>query len=477
MGIVSICCCLAGQSLAQTTWRRTYGGLGAEEARSVIETSSGGFLFCGSTGSFGDGGDVYVFRTGSDGILEWSAFHGGPGAQVGVMAAEVDGGYILAGTTSLGSQGGYDMLLLRLGPMGELVWSRNIGGPDWDLCRDMKVVQDGFVLVGISYGPGAEDGDALVARTNAVGDTLWTRLIGGSGNDEALGVDIDPTGNILVSGRMDAMSDDEDAFVSKLSPEGDLLWTTRFGGDSADYVSCTVPSGDGGYVTVGGTRSYADISQALIRKLDVNGESIWQREHGTPGSTGDMEMRRLVRRADGGYAMVGFNSALNAGGRDMFLVRLNPDGYWETGKNYGGFTDEEGYGIGYLNDGGFILAGTTDGYGPGFRAVYAIRCAADSETEDDTVFPTFDTVDIDDFEAIERGPSIYPNPSTGIFSIGSELSPTMVHVTDICGKVMERHNVDASGQYSSLLPSGIYLVELWSGTSVLHRGRLLIVRD
>jgi len=252
---------------AQDTWRRTYGGYGVDECRTVIHTMDGGFLFGGSTGSFETDGDMYVVKTDASGVVQWSLPFGGLGVQNSVAVVESDPDFFLAGMTALGGHGGYDFTLTALGHTGSILWVSDIGTPDWDLCADMDRMEEGFILVGTTYH-GDPAGDVWVVRTDEVGDTVWTRRLGGAGLDEAFGVNVDGSGHILVAGRLDGDSDDEDGFLARLTSNGEVDWLERFGGDSADVAFDVVESEDGAYVLVGATNSYATVPQVLVRKMD-----------------------------------------------------------------------------------------------------------------------------------------------------------------------------------------------------------------
>jgi len=420
---------------AQDTWRRTYGGYGVDECRTVIHTMDGGFLFGGSTGSFETDGDMYVVKTDASGVVQWSLPFGGLGVQNSVAVVESDPDFFLAGMTALGGHGGYDFTLTALGHTGSILWVSDIGTPDWDLCADMDRMEEGFILVGTTYH-GDPAGDVWVVRTDEVGDTVWTRRLGGAGLDEAFGVNVDGSGHILVAGRLDGDSDDEDGFLARLTSNGEVDWLERFGGDSADVAFDVVESEDGAYVLVGATNSYATVPQVLVRKMDQAGGLVWQREYGTLGET---RMRRIVKWSNG-YAMAGFNTVSNAGGKDMFLIVLDGSGEWVRGKNYGGLGDEEGTCLQALPDEGFVVAGFSQNYGPGPTAFYAVRTAPDAETADDTVYPYLDPVGIQDVSHTPAMIRVVPNPNNGHFRIGSDPLMRSFEVTDLSGRTVEKRS-------------------------------------
>lgn len=73
-------------------WRRTYGGVDIEMARSVQQTSEGGYILAGHSSS-----GVYLVRTDSLGYEIWSRTYGTSGAYGSSVQQTSDGGYIITG--------------------------------------------------------------------------------------------------------------------------------------------------------------------------------------------------------------------------------------------------------------------------------------------------------------------------------------------------------------------------------------------
>lgn len=97
-------------------WNRTLGVSDQDWARSVQQTTDGGYIIVGSTGCFGDE-NLWIIKTDEDGNEEWNLTYGesSPCAIAHSVDQTADGGYIIAGEISNIETGGTDFLLLRLG--------------------------------------------------------------------------------------------------------------------------------------------------------------------------------------------------------------------------------------------------------------------------------------------------------------------------------------------------------------------------
>jgi hypothetical protein len=96
-------------------WSRTFGGPGDDQVRSVQQTSDGGYILAGYTESYGAGNtDMYLVKTDATGNQEWHQFFGGTDWDDAFSVQQTsDGGYILVGYTGSYGAGGYDMYLVR----------------------------------------------------------------------------------------------------------------------------------------------------------------------------------------------------------------------------------------------------------------------------------------------------------------------------------------------------------------------------
>jgi hypothetical protein len=465
---------------AQFTWRRTFGGYGSDRSSSVRELLSGGFIVAGSTGSFGQGGgDAYVMKLAPDGSVIWSRTFGDAGVESGVSCRELADGFVIGGTTSTGDHGGYDLFLIRTDIDGNVLWERTYGGADWDICSDMEVVSDGFILSGTTYGSGS--GDAFIVKTDLSGDTLWTRAVGGTFLDEALGVCALQDGGYLISGytRIDEDGANTDAMAFKLAFDGSPLWTHLYSSDSLEYFHDAFETSGGDIICSGSTRSASPHWQIVLERIDATGSFIWRQFY---GSVDDFEGREIVGRINGGFAVTGYLSAFSAGGKDMYLLLTDDQGNFILGKNYGGLGDEEGFSVDATFDGGYISAGITESYGPGIQAVYVVLGDSVGETDDDTVIEFLDPLPVPDLTSSSEQGQLWPSALSPGDPLHLRLNVppgnAKAQVFDLRGTVVATFPVQQQETTTHLpdLAPGHYSLVVADGGGLTFRSRFIVVQ-
>jgi hypothetical protein len=149
------------------------------------------------------------------------------------------------------SGSGRDAVVAKFKPDGSLAWTRVFGGNGGDLARRVRLVPDGsgdvFVVGTLTQSSGriltapsttldptggqsykGGESDAFLARVSADGELLWFIFVGGNGKDEGVSLAVAGT-TVYVGGRSDSTSlsfsglakagprgDGSDAFVSQV---------------------------------------------------------------------------------------------------------------------------------------------------------------------------------------------------------------------------------------------------------------------
>ena len=252
------------------------------------------------------------------------------------VAADTLGNIFITGYTrgSLGGpvNGTHDGFVGKYNASGSIEWVVQHGDEGVEFLYEAAADGLGNVFVaGISGGelgsPGGGIHDAILAKYDSTGKQIWTRQLGTSADDRALGLSTDAGGNVYISGttrgNLDGVSAGlGDGFLGKYDGSGNFIWVRQFGSPNDDFIQGAA-SDSVGNVFVTGSIGGDDV----VMKFDSAGNRIWDRSFGTS-------------RYDSGNALAtdhfgnvyiagsteGSLATANAGDRDAFVTKLNRNG-------------------------------------------------------------------------------------------------------------------------------------------------------
>ncbi len=345
-----------------TYWAKSYGGNDVDAGSCIQQTADGGFVVVGNTYSFGSGfSDFWVIKMNSDGSIVWEKCYGMAKDEHAYCIQQTsDGGYIVAGGTNSTGLGSADVWILKLDENGNILWEKSYGGSGYDYAYYIAQTSDsGYIVAGTTDSFGAGNDDVLIMKLSENGTVEWQKTYGG--NDyEWVGniVETSDGGYIFCGGGYFSNGAGLcDAWVVKLSSNGDIVWQKIYGGSDYDSAMYILPTSDGGYVVSGYTCSFGQGEEDIwILKLDSNGDIIWQKTYGDSGSN-VQTFTPLERTSDGGYVVSGVF------GNDIWIVKLDSNGDVVWQKKYGGTQWDEPAFITETLDGGFILTGYATSFG------------------------------------------------------------------------------------------------------------------
>ena len=244
------------------SWSQTFGGSSNDCGYCVQQTSDGGYIIAGWTLSYGAGSyDVYLIKTDASGNQQWQQTFGGGPDDIGNSVQQTsDGGYIIAGYTGSYGAGYWDVYLIKTDASGNQQWSQTFGGSYYDRGNSVQQTSDGgYIIAGWTEAYGAYNTDVYLIKTDASGNQQWQQTFGGSFDDLGFSVQQTSDGGYIIAGKTESYgaAGGDDVYLIKTDAYGNQLWSQTFGGSSNDDCGYSVQqTTDGGYIIAGYTESF-----------------------------------------------------------------------------------------------------------------------------------------------------------------------------------------------------------------------------
>jgi hypothetical protein len=477
LSIICFFCLFTTEGKTQPiTFQKTFGGSGNDYSSSVQQTSDGGYIIAGYTRSIGIFDfDVYLIKTDSNGDTLFTKTFGGSDWDDGRSVQQTtDGGYILAGYTSSLGAGSFDVYLIKTDANGDTLFTKTFGGSGNDHSNSVQQTSDGgYIIAGVTYSFGAGFYDVYLIKTDVNGDTLFTKTYGGGGDDYGSSIQQTSDGGYIIAGGTESFGTGSgDVYLIKTDANGNTLFTKTFGGSDNDYGYSVQQTSDGGYIIAGGTESFgADSGDVYLIKTDANGDMLFTKTFG--GSGYDIG-NSVHQTSDGGYIIAGQTYSFGAGG-DVYLIKTDANGNTLFTKTFGGSGYDRSYSVQQTSDGGYIIAGRTSSFGAGGYDVYLIKTDANGivPVKENEYTPLH-------FSLHQNYPNPF-NPTTTLSFVISHSSFVTLKVYNVFGQevatLINNKHLEA-GNHSvefnaSNLPSGVYFYRLQAGSYVATKKLLL----
>jgi hypothetical protein len=381
----------------------------------------------------GDKADIVIAKHDRHGNPVWSKRFGDSSNQFAAkLVVDSDDNIVFVGRVyghtnfggaELGAAGSGDIVVAKFDSDGDHLWSKIFGGKDPERAERIAIAKDGDVIltgtftskVDFGDGPFVSEGqrDAFVLRLDAdTGAHVFSRQIGGSGDDYGFGVDVGDDGEIVIAGRFEksiklggSLSSEggTDMYVASLTAGGSVDWKRRFGGSGNEEVHDLVVLPDSGDIVLLGAMSGSvnfgpgkltseGARDIFVLGLESDGSALWSDNYGDEKdqfglSNEENTWMTLATDGDGNVYFGGMLSGeldfgwfeLKAGSTDMFYVALGDDGTPLWGNRYGSIDADLALDLAISSDGHVVMAGRTFGKSIDFGDAGVVENHGDSD--------------------------------------------------------------------------------------------------
>lgn len=368
------CIYLYAQNEAEIIWQKTYGGNGGDAANSIIGTPDGGFAVVGYTSSKGYGNsDMWFLKLDKNGNKEWDKTYGGKSYDVAKSVINTsDGGYLIVGETKSKGKGSLDLCAIKIDSKGERQWFKTFGGKNAEFSASFVAVSpanEGYIVCGHTRSKGAGSYDYFLIKIDNSGSTVWEKTYGKSKEDFASAIIGTPDGGFLISGNSRNIETNLfEAWLVKIDQKGNQVWERKYEG--YDVINSIANAPDGGFIAAGNTYKGGENSSWIVLRIDITGEIIWEKVYG--GTTIDYA-NNVISTYDGNYVVAGFTKSKGDANFDFWILKIDKAGNKAWKKSFGGNQDDRALSILNVCEGKYVVAGFTKSEGAGMDDVSVIK--------------------------------------------------------------------------------------------------------
>ena len=462
--IVSTCSgsLIKTDSSGNLIWAKRYLAPGMLKKSKVISLGNGGYviLFDMILDGFGSG-DVMVFNTNSEGLIQWIKYFGTDYADVPEDITELaNGDFVIAGQANSFSHTDKDMMLMRMNKFGDQYWQRSYGS---FLNDDVA-----HKLIHSAFGGFIISGDLgqmkCILRTDDNGVVKWC-LTYGSGSLMDM-VENPANGDLITCGyTTENTRSGKNIFVMKTDSAGVVLWSKKIGDDNNEIAYSINCSQDFSLAYIAGKYlvDIASTSDAFVACLGAEEGSIhWAKIYGS--QLNDLFYDNLIYNANS-LINIGSSECCDTTFQNIYMVKTTLDGI-------SGCNEME---LVPLIDSNLIIVPETAVINTDTGEFWVTSTCYPPNTINYQQLTLCTTESVD--ESSEPNFMIYPNPAHNILNINYSLSDRqMLELYNVTGSIIKcQYASDGSTIKINVenYPRGIYLIRI-SGTQQIVTQKFIL---
>lgn len=256
------------------TWVRSLGQLST--GTKVISLQDGGFLITGFTYEYGSPGfNGIIIKTDSLGFMQWQHLVNGNSNETANGAVQTSNGniYVISGYANYGS--GNSSLVSKYLADGTLVWAQTLTGFP-KIARDIETDGTNIFITGTINDSTSQKNDCFLTKLNSAGTQLWTKTYGDTIHESGACIKRLHDGGFFIGGNYSTTSGNANgAYCVKTNANGDTLWTKKLGyltGSIDNLIACDELKGDSLIAITGVLDTYYD--SYYVATLNMNGDTV-----------------------------------------------------------------------------------------------------------------------------------------------------------------------------------------------------------
>lgn len=299
----------------------------------------------------------------------------------GVVKVALDNGVIGAASLGLTSDPAASPVRVHT-PYGTRVWkvidyglfAKAYGGNDQEIPNRIMITNEGgLAMAGTTYTYGAGSSDHLFLKLDQQGTVEWCNAYGYSYADHCNGICQLPDGSYIVAGVTHSGDHFEDTDRKKIDSNGNLIWEFWAGFEGFNGTNDAIVNSAGDFMVCNYKGAAFDYD-VWIRNMNAStGSSNWGYIY---SRTGHDEANAIVENGAGGYAVAGYTEETGNGNSDLYFFTIDSQGTFQFSKQIGGDGNDEANDLICDSDGNIVLAGFTGSFGAGSLDYYVKKLDA-----------------------------------------------------------------------------------------------------
>ena len=280
-------------------WERKYGGLYDEEGLDIKIDKAGNFFVAGYVKNKKDSSDCLLLKFDKSGLLLKSFIIGlqAYNEEAKFITLDEEKNILIAGTREKSENGQKNMYMVKTN-MDSVIWERELGlhGLYNDIGTVVETSDHKFLWCGTTSNGNYTD--VRICLTDRYSNLYWSYVLGEGDEYSQSANEIRATqdDNYIIAGTQKDLKSNISAYLAKVSPTGELLWSKQPGGQGKS-INSVYPLNDGGFVMAGISKE-----DYLLMKTDQEGNEIWER---TYGGNGKDEAKKIIQTTDSDLLVIG----------------------------------------------------------------------------------------------------------------------------------------------------------------------------